>query len=117
MERLRNNKPYTLDYSDLTINIYFDIKIQSEPNPTLEVYDDLVKQFESDVEVIAIPYWNYYLYSDMASIQTNIHPTPLYDLLNEFKHEAAGRLHSLSKACSSNTKLSEVCALTNIFRS
>lgn len=55
MERLRNNEPSIHDSSTLTINISSDLEYQYESNPNLEEYDDLVRQFELEVEVIAIP--------------------------------------------------------------
>lgn len=39
------------------------------------------------------------------------------ELLTRFKYEAAGRINAFFEAYDSNTNLSEVCALTNNFRS
>lgn len=116
MERLKNNEPLTPDSSDLTINISSDTEIQSEPNPNLDEYDDLVRHSESDFEVIVILDRNSCLYSNLTSIQTNLRPTPLDDWLTQFEHEVVGRLHYLFEACASNIKLYKVCALANNFR-
>lgn len=53
--------------------------------------------------------------SDLTSVQTNIHPTPVDELFDKFEDEVACRVNALS--CTSNANLSEVCALTNNFRS
>lgn len=80
MERLKNNEPSTPYSSEKTILISYDTDIHYEPNPNLEKLDDLVRQFESDVKVITIPYKISYLYSLQNFVQTNIHPTPLDEL-------------------------------------
>lgn len=117
MEQLRNNKPSTPGFSGQTIFISSDTEIHFEPNPNLEKFDDLVRPSESDVEFIAVPDIISYLYSDQNFVQTNIHPTPLDELLPQFEGEVVAKLNTLTEVCTSKENLSEVCVLTNNFRS
>lgn len=72
---------------------------------------------ESEVKLLALPGRTPQPYSNQTISQTNIHPTPFDELFTQFEGEDAGRLNALIEACTYNANLSEVCALTNNFRS
>lgn len=55
------------------------------------------------------------LYSDQTSFQTNIRPTPLDDLFQQFESEVVAILDILTEVFTSNANFYEVCSMTNNF--
>lgn len=65
---------------------------------------------------MAIPKRSPRLYSNQTPFQTNMCPTPLDELLIQFKSEDIARMNIITEVCTSNANLSEVCTTCNYFR-
>lgn len=66
--------------------------------------------------MIAIANRTHYLYYDQTPFQTNIRSITLGELLLQFESDVISKLNLLTKVCTSNANLYEVCTMCNNLR-